>query len=59
MSGHPLYATWRAMLNRCENPQHQACKQQGGRGIQVCDRWHDVRLFIEDIERIPGPGLLA
>ena len=27
---------------------------QGGRGIQVCDRWHDVRLFIEDIERIPG-----
>ena len=43
------------MLNRCENPQHQAYKQQGGRGIQVCGRWHDVRLFIEDIERILGP----
>ena len=43
------------MLNRCENPQHQASKQQGGRGIQVCGRWHDVRLFSEDIELVrPG-----
>ena len=26
-----------------------------GRGIRVCDRWHDVALFISDIERWLGP----
>jgi hypothetical protein len=52
---HPLYATHKAMMQRCYRPDHHAYAYYGGRGIEVCDRWHDVRLFIEDIERDLGP----
>ena len=52
---HLLYDTWRRMLDRCENPQHPAFHNYGGRGIRVCARWHDVGPFIEDIERLIGP----
>lgn len=36
---HPLYATWRAMLNRCGNPKNPGYKNYGGRGITVCAAW--------------------
>jgi|SRR5579859_252663 len=55
LTRHPLHMTWRKMLDRCENPQHLAYHRYGGRGIAVCERWHDVRLFIEDIGRLLGP----
>ena len=54
-AGHPLFDTWRKMISRCENPQHHAYRRYGGRGIRVCERWHDLRLFVEDIERDLGP----
>jgi hypothetical protein len=50
-----LYDTWKNMIHRCENPKNKQYGSYGGRGIRVCDRWHDVRLFIEDIERDLGP----
>jgi len=43
------------MIRRCENPRFKQWKDYGGRGISVCERWHDVRLFVEDIERDLGP----
>ena len=52
---HPLYQTWWNMLERCENPKHPGYGRYGGRGITVCERWHDVRLFISDIEQMLGP----
>jgi hypothetical protein len=52
---HPLYGTWKGMMHRCYQPKHQAFKNYGGRGITVCERWHDVRLFVEDILRLIGP----
>jgi hypothetical protein len=55
LSKHSLYGTWNAMLWRCENPGHEAYHRYGGRGIKVCERWHDVSLFIADIERLIGP----
>lgn len=55
LTKHPLYGTWNQMLRRCENPGHRQFKDYGGRGIRVCDRWHDVQLFIADIERDIGP----
>lgn len=55
LAGHPLYDTYRHMLERCENPEDKRYARYGGRGIRVCARWHDLRLFIEDIERDLGP----
>jgi hypothetical protein len=55
LANHPLYATWNQIVQRCENPAHSQYKNYGGRGIKVCERWHDVRLFIQDIEREIGP----
>ena len=54
LSHHPLYATWYDMLQRCENPADKGYYRYGGRGINVCDRWHDVATFISDIEHWLG-----
>lgn len=40
-----LYSIHSNMLQRCENPQNKAYPNYGGRGISVCDEWHDVREF--------------
>jgi hypothetical protein len=56
---HPLYDTWVSMIARCENPRAVGYKNYGGRGIKVCDRWHDVVLFIADIGSIIGPRPLG
>jgi len=52
---HPLYRTWNSVLGRCENPRAFGYHSYGGRGIKVCERWHDIAAFIEDIEREIGP----
>lgn len=41
--------SWRHMLHRCENQENKHYADYGGRGISVCDRWHDLRLFVEDM----------
>ena len=46
---HRLYTTWAGMKNRCYNEKNQKYKDYGGRGIQICDRWLDIKNFIEDI----------
>lgn len=51
----PLRGTWYAMKYRCENPAHAAYPRYGGRGIRVCDRWQDLDVFCDDIEREIGP----
>lgn len=52
---HKLYGTWANMMTRCYNPNFRQFKDWGGRGIAVCGRWRNARLFIEDIERLLGP----
>lgn len=42
---HPLYGVWNQMLNRCENPKNIHYDRYGGRGIKVCDEWHDFWSF--------------
>jgi hypothetical protein len=41
---------------RCSDENEQ--KNYADRGITVCDRWHDVRNFIADMEPTHQPGLL-
>lgn len=55
VSAHPLYRTWYQMVGRCENPKRPAYPYYGGRGIRVCERWHNAWLFYEDIEGTLGP----
>lgn len=42
---HPLYAVWRTMLARCQNPNNHAYQHYGARGIKVCDRWQGEQGF--------------
>jgi len=43
----PIYKAWASMLQRCENPNDKRYKDYGGRGITVCDEWHDPVVFID------------
>lgn len=36
---NPLYATYRKMLKRCQDPNDEHYKYYGERGIKVCDEW--------------------
>src|SRR5574344_2563436 len=45
--GTRLYRIWQGMLNRCRNPNTQAYKYYGGRGITVCDDWRKWLNFKE------------
>jgi hypothetical protein len=49
MSSSPHFRRWRNMMGRCYDPTDDAYKNYGGRGIKVCDRWHDVRNFISEL----------
>ena len=57
LNDHPLAVIWRAMLFRCENPKAHNYERYGGRGITVCERWHDLKNFVEDLEEGYAPGL--
>ena len=46
---HRLYQTWANMRTRCYNIKYKEYKYYGGRGIQICDRWLDIKNFIEDM----------
>lgn len=51
---NPLYGTWKQMINRCENPKYNKYQRYGGRGIKVCDEWHDFDNFVNWSDSIGG-----
>ena len=59
MSKSGTYKSWKAMNNRCNNPNNIGWSLYGGRGIKVCDRWRWSFLnFLEDMgERPEGKTL--
>lgn len=38
--------TWCSMIRRCENSTDKSYRNYGGRGIRVCDEWHDLETFV-------------
>lgn len=42
----PEYRSWKAMLERCRNPNAPNFHLYGGRGIAVCDRWLGCEGFV-------------
>lgn len=52
-----LYDVWTQMVQRCENARNKQFARYGGRGITVCDRWHDFALFRADNIEHYQPGL--
>ncbi len=51
------YQIWRAMMNRCRNPNQTAYPDYGGRGIVVCERWNKFENFLSDMG--PRPNRLT
>lgn len=59
-NGDEFYPTWWAMMRRCYNKDAHNYSRYGGRGITVCDEWHNPSVFIEWARSTIGhkvPGL--
>jgi hypothetical protein len=52
-NGTKTYRCWKAMLDRCFNPNTTAYEHYGGREITVCDRWLVFENFLEDMGEAP------
>jgi len=37
------------MKKRCNDPKSTGFENYGGRGIKVCERWHDFQNFLTDM----------
>lgn len=55
LSRTKIYGVWCDMKRRCLNPNKSDYKYYGKRGIKVCDRWMDFKLFLEDMG-VPPEG---
>jgi len=47
------YNSWRAMRQRCLNPNHEMYKYYGEIGVGVCERWNKFVNFLEDMGERP------
>lgn len=52
-----IYNAYKGMKERCFNPNHQAYKNYGGRGIAVCEEWKsDFQVFYDYVSKLPHFG---
>ncbi len=49
MSKNRTYRTWKEMRQRCNNINSDKWRWYGARGINICARWEDFTLFVEDM----------
>ena len=54
MSKLPEYGIFHGMHARCSNPAVKHYKYYGGRGIVVCERWHNLHYFLADMGPRPS-----
>jgi len=54
MTGTTEYYIWTGMMQRCYNKNHHKYNNYGGRGITVCDRWHNFPDFLSDMGMRPA-----
>ncbi len=59
LTRHPLYATWRGMIDRCHIGRGDDWDRYGGRGIRVYKPWHNLATFIREILALIGPRPLG
>lgn len=57
LSTTPEYRVWKAMVDRCHNPDNRHFKNYGARGITVCERWRSFDHFFKDMGQRPSPKL--
>lgn len=57
LSRSAIYRRFQAMHNRVYNPNHNYFHVYGGRGIRVCQRWHDFENFVADMANSFSPEL--
>jgi len=54
-SGTPEHRIWKAMKNRCYNPNAGKYPIYGGRGIKVCQEWvESFEIFLKDMGKKPS-----
>lgn len=46
---HPSWSRWVFMMTRCYLTTSPSYPNYGGRGITVCERWHDWKNFLRDM----------
>lgn len=49
----PWYNSYRAMMSRCYRTKDVSYRFYGGRGIKVCEEWHDISKFEEWVNKHP------
>lgn len=49
MATSPTYRVWSLMKQRCLNPKNTHYASYGGRGIVLCEAWHDFEAFYRDM----------
>lgn len=47
LNGTRIQIVWKGMISRCEKENTTGYENYGGRGIKVCDEWHDLTRFAE------------
>lgn len=48
------YNSWSAMMRRCYDTEFPRYAEWGGRGITVCERWHEYPAFLADMGTRPA-----
>lgn len=47
------HSSWVSMMSRCYDKKDVRYSSYGGRGIRVCERWHEFSKFIQDMGERP------